>query len=76
MENPAVSVKIGRVVRLLVDCLLAHCAGLLELLALRGKIPGIVVQHRGIVRIESEGLVVALEGSLFISHGVGSVPDA
>ena len=75
MQDPAVCVQICRVVRLFFDCLFAHSAGLLELAALEGKIIGVVVECRRIVRIQFQNLGIDLERFLLVPELVVHIPD-
>ena len=70
MKNPAVSVEVCGIVRLSVDCLFAHFAGILQFFAFQRKVVRIIVQYWNIVGIELEDFLVNLEGLLLMPHFV------
>ena len=75
VENPAVSVQVCDIVRLRIHRLPAHCQCLLELFAVFGQEPGVVVERRRIVRILLQQGVIGLERTLVVTELVLHIPD-
>ena len=74
MQDPAEGIQVGGVVRFGLHGLLGHRIGLLQFLPQQGKVVGVVVQHRGIIRVQLQGFVIGLEGAFLVSLGVLGIP--
>ena len=75
MQDPSVGVKVGGVVRLLFNRLLAHGVGLLQALAFESEVVGVVVESRAVIGIGFQYLFVICESFFLITHLIVHVPD-